>query len=179
MTLRRGIPLLMGVALFAAACGRGSDPVITPSGPPAVNAAAAALLPETTDALPDIDPAGYQALLNQLRGTPVVVNVWAAWCIPCRDEAPLLAQAARRYGTEVQFVGLDIQDSRGGGRGFIAEFGWPYPSLFDAPGAIATELGLLGPPGTFFYDRDGELVDSVKGLLSAEALERGIREIRL
>lgn len=143
-----------------------------------MNAAIAQALPETTDELPDIDTAAYDALLTELRGTPVVVNVWAAWCTPCRDEAPVLADAARRHGTEVQFVGIDVQDSRSGAKDFIAEFGWTYPSFFDPAGAIMTDLGLVGPPGTFFYDRDGELVDSVRGLLSAEALERGIREIR-
>jgi cytochrome c biogenesis protein CcmG/thiol:disulfide interchange protein DsbE len=178
MTRRRGIPFLVVVVVLAVACDGGSDPEPTHSGSPAVNATTAPRLPATTDELPAVDPSGYDELMSQLRGTPVVVNVWAAWCEPCKEEAPLLVDVAMRYGKDVQFLGLDIQDSREGARRFIADFALPYPSLFDAPGEVAAELGLLGPPGTFFYDRGGKLVDSVKGLLSAEALERGILEIR-
>ena len=176
MTLRRGVPILLFV-LLAAACDRDGGPEPVHTGSPALNAAQAPLLPKFTESLPDLNVDGYRRLLSQLQGTPVVVNVWASWCVPCRAEAPLLAGAARRHGANVQFVGIDIKDSRGGAQDFIAEFGWPYPSFFDPPGSIATELGLLGPPGTFLYDRTGRLVESVPGQISGDRLEQGIRAI--
>lgn len=179
MTPRRcTLPLFLVVALVAVACTGGEEPSATASGSPAVNAASAELLPTTTSELPEIDVDAYGRLLSQLRGTPVVVNLWASWCDPCKTEAPLLADAGRTDGTDVQFVGIDVQDSRSGGQTFIADYGWSYPSLFDPSGAIQTELGLLGLPGTFFYDRDGRLVDAVRGQLSAQALAQGIERIR-
>ena len=104
---------------MAAACGgSGSDPGgAADVGPPARNATTAALLPTHVAALPTFDVQTYHELLTQLRGTPVVVNVWAAWCGPCKAEAPLLHTASQTYGDRVQFLGVDILDSLDGARG--------------------------------------------------------------
>lgn len=164
----------------AAACGgRGEGRAVAPAAGsvPAVNAAPAPLLPERADALPGFDPARFDALLGQLRGTPIVVNVWGSWCGPCRSEAPLLARAHAAHGREVQFLGVDILDSRASARGFIAEFGWRFPSVFDPTGAIRDALGLLGQPATVFYDRRGEAVLTWQGPLDERTLERGLRLI--
>ena len=177
MTARSAVPILLLLALLAVACDRGGGSPSDVAHAAAANATQAELLPTFTDSLPDMDASGYRELLSQLRGTPVVVNVWGSWCVPCRAEAPDLAAAARRYGTKVQFVGIDVQDSRGGAVDFIHEFGWTYPSVFDPPRAIPTALGLLGTPDTLFYDRSGKLVDTVAGQLSADQLEQGIRAI--
>ena len=118
----------------------------------------------------------FQQLLTQLQGTPVVVNVWAAWCAPCKAEAPLLGTASQTYGDRVQFLGVDILDSRDGARGFLAEHGLTYPSVFDPSGAIRDHLGMVGQPVTVFYDAEGNLVSSWDGQLSQAALDDGIRE---
>ncbi len=89
----------------------------TSVGPEAHNATTAALLPVRVAELPTFTPQDYEQLLTQLRGTPVVVNVWASWCGPCQAEAPLLHGAVERYGDRVQFVGIDILDTIGGARG--------------------------------------------------------------
>jgi cytochrome c biogenesis protein CcmG/thiol:disulfide interchange protein DsbE len=170
--------MLVAIALLAVACVGGDETAVTGSGSPATNAASAALLPQTTAALPEIDVDSFGQLLTQLHGTPVVVNLWAAWCEPCKVEGPLLADAARTHGAEVQFVGIDSQDSRSAAQKQIAQFGWSFPSLFDPAGAIQTDLGMVGLPGTFFYAADGTLVNSVRGQLSAEALAQGIEQIR-
>jgi cytochrome c biogenesis protein CcmG/thiol:disulfide interchange protein DsbE len=175
MTPRRIVVVLV-VALVAASCTADrSKPSYVSS--PALNATSAALLPETVDALPDVDPTTYAQLLAQLEGTPVVVNVWASWCEPCKAEAPALVQAAQKYGAEVQFIGLDVQDVRDSAVQYIRRYQLPFPSLFDPPLAIGTQLGLLGPPGTFFYDRNGTLVDSIRGQISATQLEKSIARI--
>jgi cytochrome c biogenesis protein CcmG/thiol:disulfide interchange protein DsbE len=163
---------LLGTACTAAAEPTSSIPVV-----PAVNATDAPLLPTNLNELPDMDPAGFRALLGQVRGTPMIVNVWAAWCAPCRAEAPQLASASERYGTRIQFLGIDVLDSRSDARAFRSEYGWTYPSVFDAAHAIPTSLGYVGQPVTLFYAADGTLVDAVDGQVSAAGLDQGIRQL--
>jgi cytochrome c biogenesis protein CcmG/thiol:disulfide interchange protein DsbE len=160
----------------AATCGGSgpdsADPV--DQGPAAQNATTAALLPTHVAELPTFDVGTYERLLTQLRGTPVVVNVWAAWCGPCKAEAPLLRAASQTYGDRVQFLGVDILDSLDGGRGFIAEHGLTYPSVFDPSGAIRDSLGMIGQPVTVFYDASGNM-ETYQGQLNQEALNQGIQ----
>ncbi|MGZ5212189.1 MAG: TlpA family protein disulfide reductase [Actinomycetota bacterium] len=182
MALSRSRNLLTFVALLALlsaapGCG-GSGPEPDGSadlGPTARNAATAALLPARVAELPTFDVETYQRLLTQLRGTPVVVNVWAAWCGPCKAEAPLLHDASQTYGDRVQFLGVDILDSLDGARGFIAEHGLAYPSIFDPSGAIRDSLGMIGQPVTVFYDAGGHVVETYPGELTRTALDQGIR----
>jgi thiol-disulfide isomerase/thioredoxin len=144
---------------------------------PARNAAQAPLLPTDALALPGFDFPTFQRLLAQLRGTPVVVNVWAAWCEPCRTEAPDLATASRSYGSRVQFLGVDILDTRSSARAFMAEYGWSYPSIFDTTAEIRNGLGFVGQPDTIFYDADGRIAKTWQGPLTAAALSMGIDRI--
>lgn len=174
-TFRSARRLSLALVFLLPACGSGQD--ATPAaGAPALIVAEAAGLPETVDELPTFDVAAFRDLLDAAAGTPLVVNVWASWCDPCRRETPMLADAARAH-PDVQFVGVDVLDSRSGARGFLAEQGVPYPSLFDVPGAIMNDLGGIGPPLTAFYAADGTQVELVRGELSAAALERGLAEI--
>ncbi|HEY7660860.1 MAG TPA: TlpA disulfide reductase family protein [Actinomycetota bacterium] len=133
-------------------------------------------LPSDPEALPEFTLARYERMIEDLRGTPVVVNVWASWCGPCRQEAPHLAAAAAEHD-DIQFVGVDILDERESAREFIREFGWSYPSVFDPPGAIRDGLGLLGQPVTLFYDASGELVATWTGALSESVLDERLAEI--
>jgi cytochrome c biogenesis protein CcmG, thiol:disulfide interchange protein DsbE len=174
---RRLLAAICALGLLAAGCTAEPDPTPSVGGVPAVNAVDAALLPSYVDALPDMDPAGFGTLLAQVRGTPAVMNVWASWCLPCRAEAPELATAAERYGSRIQFLGIDVLDNRADARAFMAEFGWTYPSVFDATHAIPTSLGYIGQPVTLFYAADGTLVDVVDGQLSAARLDAGIHEL--
>jgi cytochrome c biogenesis protein CcmG, thiol:disulfide interchange protein DsbE len=163
-------------ALCLAACGNG-DGVTNRTPVAAVNATNAPLLPTDAHALPEFDLATYELLLEQLDGTPVVVNFWGSWCGPCRTEAPHLAEAHARFGDRVQFLGVDILDARQSARTFMAEFGWTYPSVYDPPGAIRDGLGVLGQPVTLFYDRNGDVVDRWVGALSRDELTRRLRAL--
>lgn len=156
-----------------------SAPTPSPSSAPAVNATEATLLPTEVAALPDVTPESYDALLTQLRGTPVVVNLWGSWCPPCREEAPHLAEAAHRYGDRVQFIGIDFMDTKEAGRRFIDEFDWPFPSLFDPSptAALRNHLGYIGQPDTVFYDAAGEKVGQWEGAISPEELDRQIQAL--
>ena len=177
MAFRR--PLLPLVAmLVASTCSHSATDGTQPgahSGPAAQNATTAALLPTHVADLPTFDTDTYQRLLTQLRGTPVVVNVWAAWCGPCKAEAPLLHAASQTYGDRVQFLGVDILDSLDGARGFIADHGLTYPSVFDPSGAIRDSLGMIGQPVTVFYDAQGNVAKTYEGQLTQTALDEGIR----
>ncbi len=89
---------------------------------------------------------------------PVVMNVWASWCIPCRSEAPLLAQAHASFGDDIRFVGIDVRDSQDNARGFLAEFDLDiFEHYFDGNGVIPGAFGGRGVPLTFFFREAGEL----------------------
>jgi thiol-disulfide isomerase/thioredoxin len=170
------VPLLV---LTGAACTGGTTPPpstsVAPT--PAENATTAPLLPTTVDALPPMDPAGFSQLLDQLKGTPVVVNLWGSWCEPCKAEAPMLTAAAKANPT-VQFVGVDLADSRAGALGFLSRYDVPYPSVFDPGNAIKTQMGAIGQPDTYFYDASGNQVSEVIGPLTQDALDAGLAKIQ-
>lgn len=135
------------------------------------------LLPQDRLELPEFDLSSFRAMLAELRGTPVVVNIWGSWCPPCIVEAPDLAQVSTEFQGRVQFVGIDILDQRQAAREFIRRFDWQYPSVFDPTGAIRDGLGYVGQPVTLIYDRDGELSLEWNGATSADMLRREIREV--
>jgi cytochrome c biogenesis protein CcmG/thiol:disulfide interchange protein DsbE len=134
-------------------------------------------LPTTVDALPTVDVAGFQQLLGQLKGTPVVVNLWANWCGPCKTEAPMLTAAAKA-NPDVQFLGVDLSDSRAGALDFLTKYAVPYPSVFDPTSAIKTQMGAIGQPDTYFYDANGTQVSEVIGPLTQDALDAGLAKIQ-
>jgi cytochrome c biogenesis protein CcmG/thiol:disulfide interchange protein DsbE len=165
---RRFLLTFASTCVLLVACTGGTAAGPTSAGP---------LLPSTVDALPQMDVATFSTMLAQQRGTPLLVNIWASWCPPCRAEAPDLASAAARYEDRVQFVGVDTQDARDGGTDFIRRYRLPYPSVFDPTNAIAVSYGLYSPPATLFFDANGTLVRTVPGQISADDLERGLRAI--
>jgi thiol-disulfide isomerase/thioredoxin len=137
----------------------------------------ARLLPKNRLDLPSFDLAKYQALLVELRGTPVVVNIWGAWCPPCRVEAPGLGKVAREFEGRVQFLGVDILDVRESAREFILQYDWPYPSLFDQDAEIRDKLGYIGQPITIVHDRDGTVTFEWVGVITEDLLRQEIRKV--
>jgi cytochrome c biogenesis protein CcmG/thiol:disulfide interchange protein DsbE len=117
----------------------------------------AALYRQANELLPGgVD--AYEERIAGLRGYPVVVNVWASWCGPCRFEFPTFQRLSARYGRRVAFLGVDSLDSEEAAATFLREEPVPYPSYSDPDEEIANELETIGYPATAFYDRDGELV---------------------
>ena len=110
-----------------------------------------------------------------LRGLPTVVNVFASWCLPCRDEAPHFAAASRRYAGKVQFVGFDFQDFDGDGRSFLRRYGNAFTALHDGNGDVSHRWGATGVPETYVLDASGYLVAHAPGAVGADQLEQLIR----
>ncbi len=159
----------MFLALLATACARDEG------APPSQRTGS--LLPADRLALPQYDLEQYRSLIAELAGTPVVVNVWGSWCPPCRVEAPDLAEVSREFEGEVQFVGVDIEDTRPAARQFILEFDWPYPSVFDPDREIPSGLGYLGQPITVIFDAEGEERFAWVGALTGDLLRKEIRKV--
>lgn len=125
------------------------------------------------------DPvAELSSRLAKLRGIPVVVNVWASWCGPCRAEFPVFQRVSADRGDEVAFLGVDSKDiPLGAGETFLEDFPLPYPSIYDEDAAIQFEEWELagGPPATGFYDAAGKRVFVHQGpYLEPEDLEADI-----
>ena len=178
---RRIVPVvvivaLVPVVLFLSADGGDDTSGHVSSSPALIVVQGIDGLPATVAELPNADADTFRALLGELRGTPVVVNLWASWCGPCEREMPMLAAAATDR-PDVQFLGIDTLDSRDGADTFIAEHQVPFPSLFDPNGEIRTELDGIGLPITVFFDADGNQVAKVDGELSQDTLDENLRKI--
>jgi thiol-disulfide isomerase/thioredoxin len=186
LTLRIALFALALAVLTTAGCGSsgsgdfdGSHPdyATALAGAPAplaaLHAQANELLPGGTDA--------YEKRIAALKGYPVVANVWASWCGPCRFEFPTLQKLSARYGKRVAFIGVNSQDSDEAAERFLDEAPVPYPSYIDpGKGLIESLGGIGGLPDTAFYDRAGELVHLKQGPYTDDAeLEADVRRYAL
>ena len=108
--------------------------------------------------------------LDAHRGKPVLVNFWASWCPPCKQEMPVLEQGWTRSGDAIQFVGIDVWDTDADARAFLTQYGASYPVGADPAGRIAINYGLTGVPETFFVDPSGRVVQHYIGPLDAASL---------
>ena len=108
--------------------------------------------------LPRLD-AGGNVSLASLKGKPAVINFWASWCAPCKDEVPVLEETWRKHGRDgLVVLGIDSQDFKGDARKFARENGISYPIVHDGPGDTMRSYDLTGLPETYFLDREGKLV---------------------
>lgn len=121
-----------------------------------------------------------QLAVADLRGKAVVVNFWASWCIPCRDEAPVLQKTYERYRDQgLVVLGVDVNDFRQDARRFMKRYGLSYPVVYDGKGSTVGKWGVRGFPETFFVDRTGKLVgERIEGAVDIErnrdAFQRGV-----
>ena len=115
--------------------------------------------------------------LEKLRGTPVVLNFWASWCLSCRDEARVLEAGWERYGPGVAFVGIAVNDEDAAAKDFIRRYGKTYHLGSDVDGTAAVEYGLYGVPETFFIDRDGRILSRHIGPLTTSVLDQRVAEL--
>ena len=106
--------------------------------------------------------------LSQLRGTPMVVNVWATWCPPCIEELPLLEKVSRELEGEVDFIGINLEDDPTKALQLMQDFGVSYPSVIDQSGDTRAPLTIPGPPVTFFVTAQGVIAGRWDGAIPNE-----------
>ena len=108
---------------------------------------------------------------QELRGRVVMLDFWASWCPPCREEAPVLAQVYAEYRERgVEFVGVNLWDNAGDADIFVQQQGHEYPNGVDDGGKIAISYGVRGIPEKFFIDREGSIVRKFSGPMTADRL---------
>ncbi len=121
---------------------------------------------------------GGDLSLASLRGRTVVLNFWASWCGPCRDEMPLLQAGSKRWQDKnVVFVGVDAKDDRGYARAFLRKYGVTYPNVYDGKGSLIGRYGVTGYPETYFIDVHGKIRHRIAGPVEAPSdLDQGIQQ---
>ncbi|MHB1988159.1 MAG: TlpA family protein disulfide reductase [Acidimicrobiales bacterium] len=115
--------------------------------------------------------------LAEFRGHPLVLNFWASWCPPCRQEMPALAHVAQSLRDQVSFVGIDTNDSRSAGVGFLARTGVAYPVAFDPNASAAGDYGVIGLPTTFFIAPSGRILGRQVGAMTEVRLRQLIKRV--
>jgi cytochrome c biogenesis protein CcmG/thiol:disulfide interchange protein DsbE len=117
--------------------------------------------------VPGLDPAAF-------RGTVSVLNVWASWCVPCHDEAPLLVTLAR--DKRIRVVGINYKDQADNARRFLGRYGDPFAANgADESGRAAIEWGVYGVPETFVVGRDGRIAYKLIGPITPDNLEAELK----
>lgn len=106
--------------------------------------------------------------LAQVRGTPLIVNVWASWCPPCIEELPLLNKVSRELKGEVDFIGINIEDDSTKALQLMQDFGISYPSVIDRSGDTRAPLTIPGPPVTYFVTAEGVIAGRWDGAIPNE-----------
>ena len=172
--------LLMAAAVVVLPARVFADgPPATPPAPPAATPSAPRALPGTIApdfALRSLD--GSTVKLSDFRGKAVILNFWATWCAPCRDEIPRLGEissALKADGLEVLGVAMDASDKRGGVEPYVRDMRIPYTILFGDDSVAAAYDGVSLLPQTFFIGRDGRIVGSLAGGRSKNELQLGAR----
>jgi cytochrome c biogenesis protein CcmG/thiol:disulfide interchange protein DsbE len=173
-TGRRRLLVLLPLALFLSLAALflfqlfAGDPSIVPSAlighpAPATSLPPVAGLERDGTALPGLDPKSFS-------GAVTVVNVWASWCVPCRDEAPLLVQLSR--DTRFRVIGINYKDEAANARNFLAHFGNPFAAAgADSSGRAGIEWGVYGVPETFIVGRDGKIAYKLVGPITPDNID--------
>jgi cytochrome c biogenesis protein CcmG, thiol:disulfide interchange protein DsbE len=159
---RRALPLLALatvaalIAFEVATAGDGDD-----AGKPAPPLPSAVLQPPKTT-------------LASLRGRPALVNFWASWCEPCREEAPELERLHRSLHGSAGMVGVDYTDRAEAGRAFVGRYGWTFPILSDPDGVYGARFGFSGLPTTVVLDAEGRIAATLRGPQTPADLRRAL-----
>ncbi len=160
LELSAGVLLLGGAIAAAAYWGR--------SAPAGRADAFPVSRPAETIAAPDFelhDLAGQAVRLRDFRGRVVLLNFWATWCVPCREEMPALQGLAQELGPRgLAVVGVNLKEPRSRVEAFVREHGLRFPVLLDAEGRSSERYQVFALPATFLVDRRGALVGTVLGI---------------
>jgi cytochrome c biogenesis protein CcmG, thiol:disulfide interchange protein DsbE len=156
---RRSLPAaILAIVLLVAACGSSSSPGSVGTAAPAVAGA---------------DLNGAQINLAAFKGHPVVLNFWASWCVPCRDEFPVIKAGLDTHRADgLAAVGVLFKDQADLAKNFVTDFGAQWSTVTDPDGSIAAAYRITAPPQTFFIDKDG-IVRAVQiGAMTSDTFEQ-------
>ncbi|MBQ9112744.1 MAG: redoxin domain-containing protein [Clostridia bacterium] len=125
-----------------------------------------------------VDVSGNPIKLSDMKGKPVVINFWASWCPPCKQEMPDFEEMYKNYGEEVTFMMVNLTGVNGetvaSAKEHVAECGYTFPVYFDTQYEAYSAYQATSIPATYFVNADGELVAHAIGMISASILEQGI-----
>ncbi|MCS6844654.1 MAG: TlpA family protein disulfide reductase [Caldilineales bacterium] len=185
LTLAAAAALL--VVALSAGCGGGGGPAAN-SGDGSLPVASTARIDnrgrglEKGDLAPDFAlsyPDGTRTRLSDLKGQAVVMNFWASWCAPCKEEMPGFAKAHRRYSDEgVVIIGINAQETAEQAQKFLDQVAVPFTVALDTRGEVMQAYNVRGLPTTVFIDREGRIAVRYAGLLSEQQLEAFIAQIK-
>jgi cytochrome c biogenesis protein CcmG/thiol:disulfide interchange protein DsbE len=113
--------------------------------------------------------------LRSLRGRPVVLNFWASWCVPCREETPLLVRLHKLYGPRIVFVGVNVEDEVQDARRFLARYHVDYPAVRSSDARVIVAYEVMGLPTTVFIGADGIVMDKYTGGFVGPEGEKALR----
>jgi len=118
--------------------------------------------------------------LKNLKGKAIVLNVWASWCVPCNQEAPMLQSAwkqAQAQDKNVVFLGIDFQDASSDALTFLRKYDINYPNVLDTTGSVSIDYGVTGVPETIFINSKGTIVSAVRQELTPQVLQSNLKLI--
>ena len=165
--------LLLGVALGA---------LVLMSGPSRAGTRERQLPITVGSVAPDFSLAqlgGKPLKLSDLKGKPVVVNFWATWCPPCKEEMPLLQRYSSQFGEQMILLGVDYAEQEPVVQDFVDQMGITFPILLDSDGAVSNLYYVRNYPTTFFIDAEGVVRAQHLGLLTEDSLQKYLKTIGL
>lgn len=110
--------------------------------------------------------------LSDLKGKPVVLNFWATWCGPCKQEMPLFERTWNEFKDKgLVLIGINVMDDKGNAKRFIESFGITYTNLYDSSGEVSSSYGVIALPATFFIDKEGKIYKKNYGPFLGESGE--------
>jgi len=116
--------------------------------------------------------------LNTLKGKILVINFWASWCSPCKEEAPAIESSWTKYRSKgVEFIGINIMDDKNSAIKYLTEIESSYINAIDKDGKLAVDFGISGVPETLFVDPNGIIVDKYIGPLTEDLIDKFISKI--
>ena len=161
VSLRARLVALAVIVVVLGGCATGGV-AITPAESPGASVIqiGSPLIGKPAPALAGITLDGTPFDLSSLRGSPVLINFWASWCGPCRDEFPLLAAAEKRHAAQgLKVIGVLFKDDAAPARAFVADEKADWPTITDPSRTIAQPWAVLAPPQSYFIDRAGIIRD--------------------
>ena len=163
-----GLLALLLTQLLTPATHSGSDPLVGHAAP------------DFSLAMLRLSTGKSELSLSDFKHKPVVLNFWASWCEPCKEELPLLENTWKRLqaqGKDVIFLGIDFQEAKSDAANFLQSYGITYPAVLDATGSVASKYGIESLPDTIFIDRNGTVRSKVAREITSQILASNLQMI--